>query len=166
MRLPATPQVRASSCRFTIPETTCIPTMPAMRPWARQSICISSRQQGKNGTREVTEGFPIFDVLVAGGGNAALCAALSAAELGACVAVLESAPREFRGGNSRHTRNLRCAHDVPNQFLTDSYPEAEYFTDLWRVTGGETDEELARIAIHESCTCMHWMRSHGARFQP
>ncbi len=53
----------------------------------------------------MTGEFPIFDVLVAGGGNAALCAALSAAEHGARVAVLESAPREFRGGNSRHTRN-------------------------------------------------------------
>jgi len=114
----------------------------------------------------VTAELPTFDVLVAGGGNAALCAALSAAEHGARVAVVETAPREFRGGNSRHTRNLRCAHDAPTQFLTDAYPEAEYFNDLLRVTGGETNEELARMAIHESRTCMHWMRSHGARFQP
>jgi len=114
----------------------------------------------------VTEELPTFDVLVAGGGNAALCAALSAAEQGARVAVLESAPREFRGGNSRHTRNLRCAHDAPTEFLTDSYPDEEYFGDLLRVTGGETNKELARMAIHESRTCPHWMRSHGVRFQP
>jgi tricarballylate dehydrogenase len=114
----------------------------------------------------VAEELPIFDVLVAGGGNAALCAALSAAEHGASVAILESAPREFRGGNSRHTRNLRCAHNAPTEFLTDSYPEEEYFGDLLRVTGGETNEELARMGIHESCTCMEWMRRHGVRFQP
>jgi len=114
----------------------------------------------------VTEEFPTFDVLVAGGGNAALCAALSAAEHGGRVAVLESAPREFRGGNSRHTRNLRCAHDAPTEFLVDSYPEEEYFSDLLRVTEGETNEELARLAIHESRTCMEWMRGHGVRFQP
>jgi tricarballylate dehydrogenase len=114
----------------------------------------------------VTEEFPVFDVLVAGGGNAALCAALSAAELGARVAVLESAPREFRGGNSRHTRNLRCAHDAPTRFLSDTYPEDEYFADLLRVTGGQTNSELARIAIRESANCMHWMSSHGVRFQP
>ena len=114
----------------------------------------------------MTAELPTFDVLVAGGGNAALCAALSAAEHGARVAVVETAPREFRGGNSRHTRNLRCAHDAPTQFLTDAYPEAEYFNDLLRVTGGETNEELARMTIHESRTCMHWMRSHGVRFQP
>ncbi len=114
----------------------------------------------------MTEEFPLFDVLVAGGGNAALCAALSAAELGARVAVLESAPREFRGGNSRHTRNLRCAHDAPTRFLSDTYPEDEYFADLLRVTGGQTNSELARIAIRESANCMHWMSSHGVRFQP
>jgi tricarballylate dehydrogenase len=113
----------------------------------------------------VAEELPIFDVLVAGGGNAALCAALSAAEQGASVAIIESAPREFRGGNSRHTRNLRCAHNAPTEFLTDSYPEEQYLDDLLRVTGGQTNEELARMAIHESCTCMDWMRRQGARFQ-
>ena len=46
------------------------------------------------------------DVLVVGGGNAALCAAMTAREAGANVLLLESAPKEFRGGNSRHTRNL------------------------------------------------------------
>lgn len=113
----------------------------------------------------MAEELPIFDVLVAGGGNAALCAALSAAEQGASVAILESAPRDFRGGNSRHTRNLRCAHDAPTEFLIDSYPEEQYLDDLLRVTGGQTNEELARMAIHESCTCMDWMRRQGARFQ-
>ncbi|MBZ5610283.1 MAG: FAD-dependent tricarballylate dehydrogenase TcuA [Acidobacteriia bacterium] len=99
-----------------------------------------------------------FDVLVAGGGNAALCAALSASELGATVAVLESAPKEFRGGNSRHTRNLRCR--------SEAYPEREYFDDLCRVTGGETNQELARIVIRESQSSSEWMRGHGVRFQP
>ena len=113
----------------------------------------------------MAEELPIFDVLVAGGGNAALCAALSAAEQGASVAILESAPRDFRGGNSRHTRNLRCAHDAPTEFLIDSYPEEQYLDDLLRVTGGQTNEELARMAIHDSCTCMDWMRRQGARFQ-
>ena len=112
------------------------------------------------------EEFPRFDVLVAGGGNASLCAALSAAEQGAGVAVLESAPRDFRGGNSRHTRNLRCAHAAPTRFLSGCYPEDEFFSDLARVTGGATNEELARLAIRESGCCIAWMANHGVRFQP
>jgi tricarballylate dehydrogenase len=107
-----------------------------------------------------------FDVLVVGGGNAGLCAAISAREDGAAVLVLESAPRSHRGGNSRHTRNLRCMHEAPTDVLTDAYPEAEYFDDLIKVTGGETDEPLARLAIRESAVCADWMRARGVRFQP
>jgi tricarballylate dehydrogenase len=100
-----------------------------------------------------------------GGGNAALCAALSAAESGASVVVLESAPQEFRGGNSRHTRNMRCLHNGPTEVLTESYLEDEYFGDLMRVTGGQTNEELARMAIRGSGECAPWMKRHGVRFQ-
>ena len=61
------------------------------------------------------------DVLVIGGGNAALCAALMAREAGASVMLLEAAPRVWRGGNSTHTRNLRCMHDAPQDVLVDAY---------------------------------------------
>ncbi len=43
---------------------------------------------------------------------------------------------EWRGGNSQHTRNLRCMHDAPQDVLVDSYPEEEYWQDLLRVTEG------------------------------
>ena len=106
------------------------------------------------------------DVLVIGGGNAALCAALMAREAGASVLLLESAPKEWRGGNSAHTRNLRCMHDAPQDVLVDAYTEEEYWQDLLKVTGGLTNEQLARRVIRDSSTCRPWMRSHGVHFQP
>jgi len=108
----------------------------------------------------------MIDVLVIGGGNAALCAALMAREAGASVLLLEAAPREWRGGNSAHTRNLRCMHDAPQDVLVDAYPEEEYWQDLLKVTGGITNEHLARLTIRASSTCRDWMRQHGVRFQP
>jgi tricarballylate dehydrogenase len=108
----------------------------------------------------------MHDVLVIGGGNAALCAALMAREAGASVLLLEASPREWRGGNSQHTRNLRCMHDAPQDVLLDAYPEEEFWQDLLKVTGGNTSEELARLVIRASSTCRPWMRKHGVRFQP
>jgi tricarballylate dehydrogenase len=108
----------------------------------------------------------MVDVLVIGGGNAALCAALMAREAGASVLLLESAPPEWRGGNSQHTRNLRCMHDAPQDVLVDAYPEEEYWQDLLKVTGGLTNEHLARLTIRASSECRDWMRSHGVHFQP
>jgi tricarballylate dehydrogenase len=108
----------------------------------------------------------VIDVLVIGGGNAALCAALAAREEGASVLLLEASPREWRGGNSQHTRNLRCMHDGPQDVLVDAYPEEEYWQDLLKVTGGATNEQLARLVIRTSGNCRGWMRQHGVNFQP
>jgi tricarballylate dehydrogenase len=107
-----------------------------------------------------------YDVLVAGGGNAALCAAITARQAGASVLLVESAPKAFRGGNSRHTRNLRAMHDQPNEVLTDAYKEDEYWDDLLRVTGGNTNEALARMTIRASSGVFGWMKNAGVRFQP
>jgi tricarballylate dehydrogenase len=107
-----------------------------------------------------------YDILVIGGGNAALCAALTARQKGARVLVLESAPRDFRGGNSRHTRNLRCAHGAPTDVLTEAYSEDEFLADLLRVTGNDTDAPLARLLVDRSASCPGWMGQFGARFQP
>jgi tricarballylate dehydrogenase len=107
-----------------------------------------------------------FDVLVIGGGNAALCAAISARRAGASVLVLEGAPKFYRGGNTRHTRNMRCAHDAATEILTGPYTEQEFWDDLLRITGGQTDEELARFMIRESKDILNWIVEQGVRWQP
>jgi tricarballylate dehydrogenase len=107
-----------------------------------------------------------YDVAIIGGGNAALCAAIAARRAGATVLVLEAAPKFYRGGNTRHTRNMRCAHDSATEILTGPYTEEEFWDDLLRVTGGHTDEQLARMMIRESKEMLAWIAEQGVRFQP
>ncbi len=107
-----------------------------------------------------------YDVIVAGGGNAGLCAAIAARREGASVLVLEAAPKFYRGGNTRHTRNMRCAHDKATDTLTGPYPEDEFYDDLLRVTDGQTDEDLARLMISESKDMLTWIADQGVTFQP
>jgi tricarballylate dehydrogenase len=106
-----------------------------------------------------------FDVLVIGGGNAGLCAAITARRAGARVLVLESATKDFRGGNSRHTRDIRYMHKGATDYVTGPYREDEFWEDLRQVTGGETNERLARLTIQGSEELGDWMAANGVRWQ-
>jgi tricarballylate dehydrogenase len=107
-----------------------------------------------------------YDLLVIGGGNAGLSAAITARERGADVLIVEAAPEHSRGGNSRHVRNLRCMHDSPEGMLQESYAFNEFWDDLKQVTGGITNESLARLTLENSGECYRWMLRQGVRFQP
>jgi len=107
-----------------------------------------------------------FDVVIAGGGNAALCAAISAARAGRSVIVLEAAPAFYRGGNTRHTRNMRVSQSGTVPVMTGAYEPDEFYDDLIRVTGGLTDEPLARLTIQRSRELPDWLGRQGVKFGP
>ncbi len=128
-------------------------------------------------------GLPIYsDVVVVGAGNAALCAALSAAEHGASVLVLERAPESESGGNTRFTAGaIKCVYDgvadlkalMPdlseNEIaVTDfgTHPEAKYFDDMGRETQYRADPDLVEVLVKQSRDTMLWLRNQGVRFLP
>src|ERR1044071_9028205 len=106
-----------------------------------------------------------FDVLVVGGGNAGLCAAITARRAGARVLLLESATKDFRAGNSRHTRDVRYMHKAATNYVTGAYTTAEFWEDLRQVTGPETNECLARLTIQASEELEDWATANGVRWQ-
>jgi tricarballylate dehydrogenase len=106
------------------------------------------------------------DVLVVGGGNAAMSAALSARDNGAKVLVVERAPKFYRGGNSRLTRDFRVMHLHENEYMLGKYTEEEFLEDLNRVAGGEINQSLARLIVRKSAELPDWLASQGIRWQP
>jgi tricarballylate dehydrogenase len=106
-----------------------------------------------------------FDVSVVGGGDAGLSAAFAARRRVPRVLLLERAPEHMRGGNSRHTRNIRCAHASADRFFSGPYSEQELLEDLIGVTGGPANLELAKFAIRQSSQLPPWMSEHGAAWQ-
>ena len=121
-----------------------------------------------------------YDVIVVGAGNAAFCAALSAAESRKKVLMLERAPQEVSGGNSRFTAGLmRCAYagvDDLKRVIPDlspeevartdfgTYTEEQFLDDMGRVTEYRCDPDLTEILVKQSLPTLEWMRKKGVRF--
>lgn len=123
-----------------------------------------------------------YDVVIVGGGNAAFCAALSAREAGGSVLILEAAPEDEAGGNSRFTAGAmrvvyngvddleRLMPDLTDQekATTDfgTYTADQYFDDMARVTQYRADPDLIEALVRGSFDALLWMQSKGVRFVP
>ncbi len=122
------------------------------------------------------------DIIVIGGGNAALCAALSARQSGAQVLVLERAPEIESGGNSRFTAGaFRCVYDgvedlkhlMPDLSADEiaqtdfgTYTQENFFDDMGSVTEYRCDPDLVELLVKRSRDTLLWMNTKGVRFQP
>ena len=122
------------------------------------------------------------DVIVVGAGNAAFCAALAAREQRASVLMLEAAPEDESGGNSRFTAgSIRVAYDgiddikalVPD--LTEeeisttdfgTYTKEQFFDDMARVTQDRADPDLVELLVTRSFDTLKWMTGKGVRLIP
>src|SRR5246127_5745835 len=122
-----------------------------------------------------------FDVVVVGAGNAGMCAALAARGEGARVLVLEAAPFDERGGNSRYTAGaLRFVYNGVDDLLKlcdlsetelatsdfGTYTQDQYYDDLGRLTDYRSNPDMAELLITKSQETLLWMRSQGIRFAP
>ncbi len=121
-------------------------------------------------------------VVVVGGGNAALCAAIAASEHGAEVVLLESAPYQARGGNSRFAGGgfrthyggqedlLSLMPDLSEREIERSdfgtYDREQYYEDLCRLSQYRTDPALAHMVAEQSLPTLQWMLGKGIRFLP
>ena len=122
------------------------------------------------------------DVVVVGAGNAAFCAALAAAESGLRVLMLESAPFDERGGNSRFTAGaFRVVYDgvedlkrlMPDLTAEEiartdfgTYTESQFFDDMGRITQYRTDPDLCETLVKQSFPALSWLCGKGVRFVP
>ncbi len=122
------------------------------------------------------------DVIIVGAGNAALCAALAAAEYKVSVLLLERAPEEVSGGNSRFTAGaIRCVYngvedlrklmpDLSEELIaiTDfgQYTEENFFDDMARVTEYRADPDMVELLVKRSQTTLLWLREKGIKFAP
>ena len=106
----------------------------------------------------------LYDAIVVGGGNAAINAALAVRHAGKRVLLLERGSEHMRGGNTRHTRNIRCAHDAADDYCNGPYTAEVYLQDLIR-QGAPANLDLAKYTIDESMKLPQWMSEHGITWQ-
>ncbi|QIK37598.1 FAD-dependent tricarballylate dehydrogenase TcuA [Caldichromatium japonicum] len=107
-----------------------------------------------------------IDVLVIGGGAAALAAAIEARRIGCSVLLAERAPCHLRGGNTRHARNLRLAHLAPTPFSPGAYPPATFWSELQRATQNTADPLLGQRLVEGSLAIADWLQGAGVPLQP
>src|SRR5215470_7160911 len=174
--------VTSTSTRSPTSRRAWAPTARSSSPTFRTTPTSPRRFRSARSWPSVSASANAYDVVVVGGGNAAMCAALSAREHGARVLVLEKAPEEWRGGNGFFTAGgFRFAFASFEELCTlvgdlsdeekaamevDPYTQDQFYDDLMRVTEDQADPDLAMLLVRQSQATVRWMRGRGIRWIP
>jgi len=105
------------------------------------------------------------DVLVAGSGISGLSAAISAREEGAEVILIEKAPIEDRGGNTKFAdAQIRYPHS-PDEFHPRNYTEDDYRNDFMRISQGRANPELIEVIVKNAADVVEWLTYRGIEWE-
>jgi fumarate reductase flavoprotein subunit len=106
-----------------------------------------------------------WDLIVVGGGNAGLPAAIFAAQRGARVLIIDTAAQ--LGGTLHLSTGQMSAAGTKLQIskgITDS-PQSHY-DDVMRISGNTADPQLLRLAVDQAAPAFDWLTDHGFKALP
>ncbi|MBK9547232.1 MAG: FAD-dependent tricarballylate dehydrogenase TcuA [Dehalococcoidia bacterium] len=104
-------------------------------------------------------------VLVVGGGIAGLSTAISARQSGAETILIEKAPIEGRGGNTRFAdAQMRFPHEA-DEFGPRDYSVDDMFEDLMRISRGRANPELIRTLCENARQTAEWLTGMGLEWE-
>jgi tricarballylate dehydrogenase len=116
------------------------------------------------------------DVLVIGGGNAGLVAAIEARNRGVDVLVIEKSPKKARGGNSRFSYGdfrvvtesksdweaLVQGGTLPGEDLEiEPFSKDDFYHTAIRLSQGRADRRVTEIFVEKSYETVMWMKEQG-----
>jgi tricarballylate dehydrogenase len=119
------------------------------------------------------------DIVVVGGGNAGMVAAIEAKNAGADVLLIEKAPKKARGGNSRLSGGLfRIASEgtkdyepllkgtsLPKEEIEiEPYSRDDFYNKVIRLSEGMADRGFTEIFVNRSLETVRWMKEQGVQW--
>ena len=137
---------------------------------------IIRRRRNKVDTKKTI----MCDIVVVGGGNTGLVAAIEARNAGAEVLLIEKASKKARGGNSRLSGGLfRIAHprglkdfepllkgsNVPKgEIEIEPYSKDNFYSKVVNLSEGFADRRLTEIFVEKSLEIVTWMKEQGVQW--
>jgi tricarballylate dehydrogenase len=120
------------------------------------------------------------DIVVVGGGNAGLVAAIAARNKGKNVLLIEKGPKKSRGGNTRFTDGrfkiaAESSEDIISLVEKANLPKREveieplskddFYNQAMKCSEGWSDKRLSELFISKSFETVMWMKEQGVKWE-